>query len=115
MNMIKIKDILYPVDAINSIEFYVFAQYGRFCAQVTLKSDYAVENRITVENHAAIDLAMRFGPEVLEGNPDFKFAKHVWAFHNLIAHPLMQILAFFGLTKLGLKIHDSTIPRPRIQ
>lgn len=63
---------------------------------------------------AAIDLAMRLGPHVLEGSSEFKFARHTWAFHNLIAHPLMQICAFLGLTKLGLKIHDSTIPKPKI-
>ena len=62
---------------------------------------------------AAIDLAVRFGPQVLEGNSEFKFAKRAWMFHNFIAHPIMQLLALFGLSKLGLKIHDATIPRPK--
>lgn len=30
--------------------------------------------------------------------------------HNIIAHPLMEILSWFGFTKLGDKIHDITLP-----
>ena len=36
-----------------------------------------------------------------------------WTVHNLIAHPLMEILfliSFGKLKDLGDKIHDSTIP-----
>lgn len=33
------------------------------------------------------------------------------AAHNLIAHPLMEILSWFGLRALGTKIHDITIPK----
>ena len=30
--------------------------------------------------------------------------------HNLIAHPLMEILHLIGLTELGNKVHDMTLP-----
>lgn len=44
-------------------------------------------------------------------NSKYQFWKS-WAIHNLIGHPAMQILSWFGLTKLGLKIHDATCPMP---
>jgi len=34
-----------------------------------------------------------------------------WAVHNLIAHPIMEILRWFGLSKLGDWLHDETVPR----
>ncbi len=33
-----------------------------------------------------------------------------WAPHNLIAHPLSEILFQFGFEALGNRIHDATVP-----
>ena len=33
-----------------------------------------------------------------------------WTIHNLIAHPLMEILYQVGLEDLSSKVHDSTMP-----
>jgi len=33
-----------------------------------------------------------------------------WTIHNLIAHPLMELLHLVGLGELGGKIHDATLP-----
>lgn len=41
----------------------------------------------------------------------FRWAKHAWAFHNLVGHPAMQILVWLGMTKLGLRVHDATAPK----
>ena len=38
---------------------------------------------------------------------DGRFA---WTIHNMIAHPLMEILHQFGMTSLGNRIHDWTLP-----
>lgn len=37
--------------------------------------------------------------------------KYAYTIHNLIAHPLMEILHLLGFTELGDKIHDSTLPK----
>jgi hypothetical protein len=37
--------------------------------------------------------------------------KFEYTIHNLIAHPLMEILHLVGLTELGNKVHDSTLPK----
>jgi hypothetical protein len=33
-----------------------------------------------------------------------------WSFHNIIAHPLMQLLQWVGKNDLANKVHDSTLP-----
>ena len=33
-----------------------------------------------------------------------------WPVHNLIAHPLMQILVWLGMPRLADRIHDGTLP-----
>jgi len=33
-----------------------------------------------------------------------------WPMHNLIAHPISEILYWVGLGNLGNRLHDATIP-----
>ena len=35
-----------------------------------------------------------------------------YTIHNLVAHPIMEILHLIGLSSLGDKIHDNTLPLP---
>lgn len=37
--------------------------------------------------------------------------KYAYTIHNLIAHPLMEILHLLGMTEIGNKIHDYTLPK----
>ena len=37
-----------------------------------------------------------------------------WTIHNVIAHPLMEILYQMGFKELSSKIHDSTTPKEEI-
>jgi len=64
-----------------------------------------------VEGPEAFNILMRLCPEALEGE-NVKYKRGAWAVHNLIGHPLMQILSWLGFTRLGLKIHDATVPNP---
>ena len=59
----------------------------------------------------AIEAVMVLKPSALEGRR-FRSVRHAWALHNLAAHPLMQLLAFAGHPKLGVRVHDATVPRP---
>jgi len=65
-----------------------------------------------VEGAKAVEIVMRLCPSVLEGR-QLKYIRHRWAIHNLIGHPLMQILSWLHLPALGIKIHDATVPYPR--
>lgn len=33
-----------------------------------------------------------------------------WTVHNVIAHPIMEVLYQFGFDQLSSKVHDFTIP-----
>jgi hypothetical protein len=33
-----------------------------------------------------------------------------WAIHNIIAHPLMELLGWIGLRRAGNWLHDKTVP-----
>lgn len=66
-----------------------------------------------VEGPQAFNLMMRLCPDALEGE-GAKYHRHAWAIHNLIGHPLMQIFSWLHLKELGLKIHDLTVPNPKI-
>lgn len=59
----------------------------------------------------AMELAMRTKPSVLEGKR-LRWPRFLWVVHNLIAHPLMQVLALCRLYKWAFWVHDATVPRP---
>lgn len=65
----------------------------------------------TLTGTYAIEVLMVLKPSALEGRR-FRWIRHAWALHNLIAHPLMQLCAFAGRAKLGVRLHDATVPRP---
>jgi hypothetical protein len=33
-----------------------------------------------------------------------------WTIHNMIAHPIMEVLYQFGFDQLSAKVHDCTVP-----
>lgn len=81
----------------------------RFKVTVTLDSGMTLELR----DQQALDLVMAVKPSALEGKR-FRWARGAWAFHNLVAHPALQVLAWLGYARLGFRIHDATVPRPRL-
>lgn len=66
----------------------------------------------TLRGQQAIDFVMELRPSALEGRR-LRFARHAWAFHNLVAHPALQVLTWLGLRELGQRLHDMTVPKPR--
>lgn len=60
----------------------------------------------------AIEAVMVLKPSALEGRR-MRWQRHAWAFHNIIAHPVVQILAWLGLKRAAVRFHDYTTPRPR--
>tara|TARA_B100000035_G_scaffold81863_1_gene68647 strand:- start:296 stop:505 length:210 start_codon:yes stop_codon:yes gene_type:complete len=37
------------------------------------------------------------------------------AFHNIVAHPLMEILNWAGKNELANKVHDNTLPKQGVE
>lgn len=60
----------------------------------------------------ALMLMYTMAPTWLEGKPFVKWRKHSWVIHNIIGHPAMQLLAFCGLLRWAMYVHDITEPSP---
>ena len=56
----------------------------------------------------ALETAMVLRPSCLEGKR-LRWAKNKWLVHNLIGHPLMQLLAVAGRHNLAFKVHDAML------
>ncbi len=93
-------------DRISSIDCENYCKNGEILVMV--EDMYAQK----VSGAEATTLIMTLCPAVLEGK-EAEYKRHAWAIHNLIGHPLMQILSWLHLTALGIKIHDATIPDPK--
>jgi hypothetical protein len=72
------------------------------------------ERAVELAGADAIDLVMRAAPAFFEGRR-FSWVRSAWAIHNLVAHPVLQLLAWTGHVRLGFHVHDVTIPRPRVR
>jgi hypothetical protein len=82
-----------------------------------IKEDYVVISTKSGRHYQAtgfdaVEAVMWFKPSAVEG-VRLSWRKWDWALHNLVAHPAMQILAFVGLGRLAVRLHDATTPRPR--
>lgn len=102
---IRVGTTLLPVERIRHID----------CAKLESELSieiHTVEDTYKVQGIEAVDIVLRLFPSFFEGRR-FRATRHAWAVHNLIGHPVLQILAWARLTKLGMWVHDNTVPRPR--
>lgn len=75
-------------------------------------SIFVGDNEYVAKGFDAIEATMLLKPSALEGRR-LKWNKGAWAFHNVVAHPLMQFLAWLRLYKAAIWLHDATTPQPR--
>lgn len=69
------------------------------------------EGETEVQGIQAIEAIMLLRPSVLEGRR-FRWKKRAWIMHNLVGHPLMQLLALAGFYDAAMFVHDVTVPKP---
>jgi hypothetical protein len=84
-------------------------------ARIELRGDVVVLAERDATEHVldgfdAIEAVLLLAPQLLEGRR-LRWRRHAWAIHNLIAHPAMQVAAWLGAPRIGMAIHDATIPR----
>jgi hypothetical protein len=104
MKFIKVDKNIYNVDTVASID-------AEHIEQLRLTLHFLSGTEVVVEGLEAIEVIMTVKPSFFEGKR-LKFPKRMWIMHNLIAHPLMQVLSLVGLRRQGLWLHEVTIPRP---
>lgn len=68
--------------------------------------------RHVITGFYAIEAVMKVKPSALEGNPHLKWKKGAWAIHNLVIHPVMQLMVWAGYTKAAIELHDRQTPAP---
>lgn len=108
MKFVSCNDQIVNIDTISYITFDSLVPDGF----ITINYYDGRDER--VQGQEAVDIVMRLCPSALEGRR-LKFLKHRWAIHNLIGHPLMQLLAWLGCRSWGLRVHDATVPTPQCQ
>lgn len=60
-----------------------------------------------------LEILWKLHPQSLEGQHFVRWHRHAWSIHNIIGHPLMQILSWFGYYELAIRVHDKTVPKPK--
>ena len=85
-----------------------FSRIEQLEATVTMRDGYVFD----VRDIDALELAYAIKPSVVEGRR-LRYARFAWMVHNLVGHPLMQVLALFKLYRWAFFIHDATAPRAR--
>ena len=103
-NFIKVGNDLYNLEFIASIN-------AEKIQNLKLTLIFFSGNMVEVEGLDTIEIIMKANPSLFEGKR-MNFPKNKWIIHNIVAHPIMQFLALFGLKHWAMWIHDVTIPRP---
>lgn len=97
--------VLVPVETITRVELADLETRGVIRV-------HAHSGTYRLEGTHAVEALMRLRPACLEGRR-LRWVRHAWAIHNLVGHPLMQLLAWAGRHELALRIHDATVPKPK--
>lgn len=100
----KAGDHVFPADQIAHLDF---SRIGELVLGIELKNGHSFE----AYDIEALELAMQVKPSALEGRA-LLHAKRAWWAHNMIGHPLMQLLAGLGAYKWAFFVHDRTVPMP---
>lgn len=109
----KVRHIRYGDRGLHTIvEHRVFAlDASELESHLRLHMHTSDGRRLTAEGLYAVDAVLALCPTLFE-NLRMRWLRHRWALHNLVGHPLMQLLAFLRMHRLALWIHDVTVPRP---
>lgn len=103
-NCLKCDSAVVPVDSIDYIDTTDIEDLVVLVVTCSGNSHVAT-------NLNAIDIVMLTYPSALEGKR-LRWPKFVWCVHNLLGHPIMQILALMGFVRRGIAVHEATVPRP---
>lgn len=105
--VVKCGDTLIPLHRIEHVDISRVEQHE---VRIHVMGDYVY----IATGFDAIEAVMLLKPSAFEGRR-MRWQRNAWAFHNFIAHPVVQILAWLGLKRQAIAFHDWTTPRPRGQ
>lgn len=96
---------VFRLDDVTSADFSRIEQLE---ATVTLRDGQVFELR----GIDALEGAFAIKPTAVEGK-QLRYAHFAWLVHNLIGHPLMQLLALCKLYRWAFWVHDASAPRAK--
>ncbi len=103
--IIKAGDILIPVA---NIAYVDLSDIENLKARiVTIQGDTFEATSID-----AIEVAMALKPSSIEGKR-LRWPTGAWHYHNIVAHPVMSIMAWLGFKRAAIAYHDRTVPHPK--
>lgn len=85
-----------------------FSKLPELEALITLSTG----QQLTAYDIDALELAYALKPSVVEGRR-LRHARFSWLVHNVIGHPLMQLLALVKCYKAAFWVHDVTVPKTK--
>lgn len=100
----KASDRVFPLSAL------VWADFSEI-EMLRVVVQLADGEKVEARGIDALELAMCTKPAVLEGKR-LRWARWAWLVHNLIGHPLMQVLAAVKAYRWAFYVHDKTVPKP---
>lgn len=107
LDMFRANGALYPADRVKEVDL-------EGLEDLSIVVHFFDGETAHLEDVDTIDFLMKYQPFALEGRR-LRWAKRAWRIHNYLGHPLMQLFSEFGLYRLGMWFHDSTVPRPEGQ
>lgn len=98
-----------PLSTVRWADFSRLASEGvvQVCLENPMHRD--VSGTFDLHGAEAVEALLVIHPVALEA-AGARWLKRSWTLHNLIGHPLLEILARLGFPKLGLRVHDATMP-----
>jgi hypothetical protein len=69
------------------------------------------EGEFVSEGFHAIEALMVLKPSAMEGRR-LRWRRNAWAWHNLVVHPVLQIMVWMGFKRQAVAFHDRFSPRP---
>lgn len=102
---IKAGDIIIPLASVHRLDMSRLEQTGE--VDITFGNGEVA----TARDFDAFEVIMLLHPAAIEGRR-LRWAKNAWAFHNLVAHPLMQVMVWLGFRRAAIRLHDMTVPKP---
>lgn len=103
--VLKAGDLLLPFDDVDRIDIAGIEQGSIL---IVMRNGTVHE----AKGFDAIEAVMAVKPSALEGLR-LRWRPHAWAFHNIVGHPVVQLLAWFGWKRAAVRFHDWTTPEPR--
>ncbi len=104
MKALRCGDLLIPWHCVSAVDCSQLASLT-----VTLRCR---DGDHVAHGNDAIEVVLAVAPSALEGKR-LTWVRGQWALHNLVGHPVMQLLAWLRRYRAALWIHDWTVPRPR--